>query len=45
MSSAQFLIDAATRHQVFLQRYGGGQSKEAVKMLTDLAKSINARLA
>ena len=45
MSSAQYLIDAATRHQVFLQRYGGGQSKDAIKTLNRLNKGILARLA
>jgi hypothetical protein len=36
MSTQQFLMDAATRHQVFLQRYGNGRSKEAVKLLNRL---------
>lgn len=45
MSSNQYLIDAATRHQIFLQRYGAGRSKEAVKMLNQLRRKINARLA
>ena len=45
MSSNQYLIDAATRHQVFLQRYGAGRSKEAVKMLNQLRRKINARLS
>ena len=44
MSTRQYLTDAATRHQVFLQRYGGGQSKEAVKVLMQLRRTINARL-
>ena len=45
MSSTQYLIDASTRHQIFLQRYGDGKSKEAVKMLNRLRREINARLA
>jgi phage host-nuclease inhibitor protein Gam len=45
MSTKQYLTDAATRHQIFLQRYGGGQSKEAVKVLNQLRRSINARLS
>lgn len=45
MSTRQYLTDAATRHQIFLQRYGGGQSKEAVKVLMQLRRSINARLS
>lgn len=45
MSTTQYLTDAATRHQVFLQRYGAGQSKEAQKTLNRLRREINARLA
>ena len=45
MSSEQFLIDAATRHQIFLLRYGAGRSKEAVKRLNRLRQQINARLS
>lgn len=45
MSTKQYLIDAATRHQIFLQRYGAGQSKEALKVLNQLRRSINARLS
>lgn len=44
MSSRQYLIDAATRHQIFLQRYGAGQSKEAIRVLNQLRRNINARL-
>lgn len=45
MSSEQYLIDVATRHQVFLQRYGGGQSKEALTFLNRLRRDILARIA
>jgi len=45
MSTQQYLIDASTRHQVFLQRYGGGESKKAISYLTRLRHKINARLA
>jgi len=45
MSTQQYLIDAATRHQVFLERYGGGQSKEATALLFRIRRDINARLA
>ena len=45
MSSNQFLIDAATRHQIFLQRYGSGRSKEAVRLLNQLRRKLNARLS
>lgn len=44
MSSRQYLVDAVTRHQVFLQRYAGGQSKDAIKILNQLRRNINARL-
>ena len=45
MSTQQYLIDASTRHQVFLQRYAGGESKKAVSYLTNLRRKINARLS
>lgn len=45
MSTRQATIDAATRHQVFLQRYAGGQSREAVQTLNRLRRTIMARLA
>ena len=45
MSSTQYLTDAATRHQVFLQRFAGSESKKAQKVLDRLRRGINARLA
>ena len=45
MSTRQYMTNAATRHAVFLQRYAGGQSKEAISMLNRLRRGINARLA
>lgn len=45
MSTTQYLSDAATRHQVFLQRYGNGQSKEATDLLYRIRRDINARLS
>lgn len=45
MPSDNYLIDAATRHQVFLQRYGNGRAKDAVKLLNRLRRRINARLS
>ena len=45
MSTDQFLTDAATRHQLFLLRYGNGRSKKAVKLLNTLRQKISARLA
>lgn len=45
MSSTQYITDSITRHQVFLQRYAGGRSKEAQATLMRLRRDINARLA
>ncbi|MCK5127786.1 MAG: minor capsid protein, partial [candidate division Zixibacteria bacterium] len=45
MSTTQYLTDTATRHAVFLQRYAGGQSKEAASLLYRIRRDINARLA
>lgn len=45
MSVKQYLIDASTRHQVFLQRYAGGEAKKAVKALNRLRRDIMARLS
>lgn len=45
MSSRQYITDSATRHSVFLQRYAGGQSEEARKVLRRLSRDINARLS
>lgn len=45
MSTQQFIIDAATRHQVFLQRYAGGEAKKAVTALNRLRRDILGRLA
>ena len=45
MSSTTRLIDVTTRHQIFLQRYAGGESKKAVKLLNSLRRQINARLS
>jgi len=45
MSTQQYLIDASTRHQVFLQRYGGSESKKALAYLDRLRRNINARIS
>lgn len=45
MSTTQYLTDASTRHQVFLERYGNGQSKEATELLYRIRRDINARLS
>ena len=45
MSTTQYLQDVTTRHQIFLERFGNGRSKEANSMLSRLRRKINARLA
>jgi len=45
MSAKQYLIDASTRHQVFLQRYAGSEAKKAINTLNRLRRDINARLS
>lgn len=40
MSSRQKLIDAATKHQVFMQRYAGGVFKEIQPFLNQLKKDL-----
>jgi SPP1 gp7 family putative phage head morphogenesis protein len=45
MSVNTYLIDASTRHQVFLQRYAGGRSKEAYLTLNRLRNDIKARIS
>ncbi len=44
MSSKQYLSDVATRHAVFLQRYAKGQSKDAIKVLNRLRRTLIKRL-
>ena len=44
MSSEQYLIDAATRHQVFVQRYAGGLSNQYQKALKKTYAEVLARL-
>jgi len=44
MSSTQYLTDVATRHQVFIERYGNGQAKQARKTLKRLTNKLEDRL-
>lgn len=44
MSATQYLIDASTRHHMFIQRYAGGQAKRAIKTLTRIRREIIGRL-
>lgn len=44
MSTQGYLIDSLTRHQIFLQRFAGGQVKEALPVLRKMARDIRAAL-
>ena len=44
MSARTYATDALTRHQVFLQRYAGGQVKKTTPFLIRMLKDINLRL-
>lgn len=44
MSSNQFMIDASTRHQVFIQRFAGGEVKEIQKYLNEVEQYLLTRL-
>lgn len=45
MSSNAGLIDSATRHQIFVQRYAAGREKEAAEFIERLIKEVNRRLS
>lgn len=45
MSSNTALIDAATRHQVFIQLYASGREKEAAEAIQALIDEVVSRLA
>ena len=45
MSSNDALIDSATRHQVFIQRYSAGQETKAQDVVGQLVDDINMMLA
>lgn len=44
MSANGYLTNALTRHQIFLQRFGGSLVKESLPMLRQMAKEIRAAL-
>lgn len=44
MSSNGYIIDGLTRHQVFLQRFAGGQVRESLPILRQMARDIRAAL-
>jgi len=45
MSSNAGLIDAATRHQIFVQRYAAGREQEAAEFIERLIREANRRLS
>lgn len=45
MSSNDFIFDASVRHQIFVQRYAGGQVKDMLKYLSEMLSSLEVRLA
>ena len=45
MSSNAGLIDAATRHQIFVQRYAAGREREAAEFIERLIREANRRLS
>ena len=41
---SNFLLNSATRHQIFLQRYAGGRARNATKALNRLRRAVVSRL-
>lgn len=44
MSSNDLLVDAATRHQIFIQRYAGGQVNQLLPLLKNMVADIQREL-
>ena len=44
MSANAYLIDAMTRHQIFLERFGGGEFKKIKPILVQLKKEVEQRI-
>ena len=44
MSADDFLLDAGIRHQIFVQRYAGGQVKELLGYLRDMVADVERKL-
>ena len=40
MSANDYLLDAGIKHQIYVQRYAGGQVKDLVKYLDDAQAEI-----
>lgn len=45
MSSKTFLLNASTRHAIFVNRFSGGQHKKIIKHLEDARKMIETELS
>jgi SPP1 gp7 family putative phage head morphogenesis protein len=45
MSANDFVFDASVKHQIFVQRYAGGQVKDLLKYLTELVRDVEVKLA
>ena len=45
MSAKEFAIDALTRHQVYLNRYGTGQVKEMIPYVNKMLRDVNIELS
>jgi hypothetical protein len=44
MSANDYLLDAGIKHQIYVQRYAGGQVKDLVKYLDDAQAEILRKL-
>jgi SPP1 gp7 family putative phage head morphogenesis protein len=44
MTAETFVVDVATRHNVFVQRFAGGQANEAAALLARMRKAVTARM-
>lgn len=45
MSANAYLLDALTRHQIFLERFGGGELKKLKPILVQMRKDLAERIA
>jgi len=44
MSATTYAVDALTRHQVYLHRYGSGEIKKLLPFLKDMLNDVNRRI-
>ncbi len=45
MSTKQFMVDAATRHAIFVQRFAGGQARKTLAYIRKLQTQLAGRIA